>query len=212
MSFKPHLNDALCLLLVLFLGVMAWPLAMSPHPIDWLMAAILALGALRLVYEVTFNRTGEPTIASGYFAQRAMINAIKQHAGGKTDYRITDMGSGRGGFAQRIARALPQAQVTGYERNSIPYHYARFVQQVFGPKNLVYRQDDFMNIDCAESNATTIFLSAKATKMVGEKLQRELPAGALVASNHFELSAGWQPVDVIKPPYSFGASVYIYRA
>lgn len=209
---KLHFSDYLCLLAVLFLTAMAWPLLQSSNEVDWLLAAILLAGALRFVFEVTFNRHNVPTMASGYFAQQAVVAELQAHATGKASYMVVDFGSGHGSLAKRIARSLPQANVLGIESARWPYLYSKFMQRLTGPNNLSFQQANFMQYDCRALDATVMFLDNRTTRLVGEKLRAELPSGALVICNHFKLSDDWQLVKTITPPYSFGAPLYVYMA
>lgn len=210
--FKIHLSDILCMAAVALLCVIAWPMVHSADLLDWVLAFILLAGAARLLFEVTFNRYNIPTIATGYFAQNTIINALQQHAIDKADYRILDLGSGRGGFAKRIARALPLAKVTGIESALLPHLLARLGQRLLGPKNLHYQRGNFMPHNCDAYNGVIMFLDDTLTRKVGQKLRVELRPGTIVICNHFKLQGDWIPTETIVPPYSFGAPIYIYHA
>lgn len=175
--------------------------------------ACLIYALVRIVYELTINRANVPTFPTSLAAQKRIITHLKTEAAKHPDkpFVIADFGSGRGGFARRIARAIPSAQVVGFEFMRWPYLQSKWLQRLFGPSNLSFEQKDFFTLDARNFNAVLFYLTPSLAKKVGEKLLAELPSGASVLSYSFPLQEAWPAAEVQDYKSPFPETLYIYR-
>lgn len=205
--------NGVTLLIVLYAGCMAWLVLRESHldANSIILIGIFAFVMLRIIYEMTINRKKIATISTGFFERQRIAEIIKEHAGVTTPYTVIDLGSGQGELTRAIARAVPQAHVIGYEIAWFSCNMAKLFKAVIGPKNVEYRQADFMAQPCAQANAVVLYLSVSLTQQVGEKLAQELPKGALVISNEFPLGGAWIPADTIKMHTPFEVTLFVYR-
>lgn len=206
-----RLLDLVSVLLVVFFAAIAWQLTQRFDPLNAVLLCVVGYVALRVIYELNFNRSQVPTLVSGFFERQKIIEVLKKDAGTRAaPYTVVDLGSGRGELTRGIARALPQAQVLGLEWAYFPALQSRFFQRLFGLKNLEYRQGDFMAYNCSGAGVVVIYLNPKMAREVGEKLRRELKPGALVVSNTFPLGGAWQPAEAITLHTPFRVEVFVY--
>lgn len=212
MPFKWHFSDTLAVIVLLFLGFFAYVLLQQPQAGNAILLVILALGALRIIFEVTFNRQHVPTVGSSYTAGRAIIKMLQDHAHAQNIQALTivDLGSGRGGLVRQIARALPQATVIGVERARLPHWQAQVAQRLFGPKNARFVLGDIFAYNCSTAHAVVIFLSDKLTNAVGVKLQNEWPTGGLLIASMFPV-AGWHLQQEVVPPLNYRMPIRAYQ-
>ncbi|MBI3418898.1 MAG: hypothetical protein HY053_02025 [Proteobacteria bacterium] len=202
---KPErLLDLTGILLAAYLVYVTWSFMGPLDLLHVILAGIFIFSALKIVYELTVNRINVPTLASGFFERRKMVEIVQRHA----PRTLIDLGSGRGELTRHIARALPQAQVMGIENRLFPYLQAKVYQRLFGPKNLEYRQDDFFSYDCSAADAVVLYLNTKVAERAGEKLRRELKPGTLVVSNRFALGGDWAPAEILQ--MLFKAKLFVY--
>ncbi|MBI3418899.1 MAG: methyltransferase domain-containing protein [Proteobacteria bacterium] len=208
-----RLLDLVVVLLVCFFATIAWQLVQRPDPLNLVLLCVVGYVAGRIIYELAFNRTQVPTLLSGFFERRKIIELLKKdaEARGGASYTMIDLGSGRGELTRQIARALPQARVIGLEIVPFAYLQSRFFQRLFGLKNLEYQKRDFLSYDCSAADAVMLYLNARLAQEVGEKLCRELKPGALVISNSFPLKGAWQPAEIIAVHSPFKVELFVYR-
>lgn len=181
-------------------------------PLDTLLPlGILVYFLVRILYEFTLNRKNIPTIATGFFEQRAMIKILKAAAEDKTVFQIVDCGSGSGELTRHVAWAMPKAQVTGLELSAWPYKKAEFFKDFFCLKNLTYKNISFFDHDFRGVDAAMIYLSGHLTQKLGEKLWAELKPQALVITNEFPLLGAWQPQYLMTRYTPFKTTLFIYR-
>lgn len=144
-----------------------------------------------------------PTTAIG----RGLILGALPERDGAT---IVEAGSGWGGLAVSIARARPGAQVIGYELSPLPWLFSRLRQLVQRTPNLRFRRQDLLQASFRGVDVVVCYLHAGAIEALEPKLRRELPEGAVLISNTFQIP-GWKASEVREPPVRFDAPVYIYR-
>lgn len=217
-TFKPprlRALDLISLLTVCFFGLIAWDIARKPEPGSIILLVILGYIMLRIVYELTFNRDGVPTLPSGFIQRRKISGILKKDAAsrGRRPYTIVDLGSGAGELTRHIARAMPQDRVTGIELSNIAHMRALVFQRLLGPrKNLEYRCQDFFTYDCAGVDAVVLYLRATYMERVAAKLRKELKPGALIISSTFRLPADWQLLETVTFHTPFKTELFVYRA
>ena len=167
------------------------------------------------VYIFIFNR-GVPNIRTAPAIRKHIIALLKEDMARKNgaSYRIVDLGSGNGLLTREIARALPEACVSGVEISFLAFRWAEFFRKASGLKNLTYVHGDFFKHDLGEADAVTVFLTKYDMIRVGEKLKRELKDDTLVTSNKFSLKTGWVAAKImdVKTLYLHQKELYIYRA
>ncbi len=195
-----------------FFGFTAFHLVRDGGMAGIILAVLFGFFALR-ASAALFFKGGVPVLASGLFERRAMIRILKQAAkeSGARPFRVADLGSAGGALCRSIGRAIPEAEVTGVELCAGPHNWARQMQRLFGPKNVMFVRGDLLAHDCSGADAVVMFLSSGLTLRAGEKLARELKPGALVLANEFPLGGGWEPVEVIRLRTPFLAKLHVYR-
>lgn len=146
---------------------------------------------------VVMNR-GVPNIPTAPAIRKKIIALLREDQKrypGKT-YKVIDIGSGNGAFTREIARALPEAQVTGIEVSPQSYWVSMQLKRLFRLTNLEYQRVDFFTYDISDVDAVVMFFYR--LHRVAQKLRRELKPGTFVASNKFKLGDAWVPAEVIE--------------
>lgn len=188
---------------------------MNPEAINLLsLIFILLFLAIYATYEYYEYRTGVATFPSMPAIRRKTIEILRQDAATRPavwPYIVLDLGAGSGQVSWRIARAMPEAHVTGVELAYIPWLRCVLRQRLFGPANLDYKRVDFWSYDCTKADAVITYLPGKIMERVGEKLRKELKPGTLVVANTFPLRAGWEPVETLTLRAPFKTKVFVYR-
>jgi SAM-dependent methyltransferase len=210
---RPRILVFISIFLVAVCLSLIWGLIQQWDLTHAMLLAVVGYVTLRTIYEITLNKGNVPTMGTGLIERGKITALLKQDAldRDKKTYSIIDLGSGRGGLTQQIARSLPQAKVIGIESSKFPHWQARMVQRLFGPKNVSYQCLDFMSYDCADVDAVVMYLSWSFAEVVGKKLRSELKPGALIISNTFALRGDWEPVETITMHTPFEVTLYIYR-
>jgi hypothetical protein len=174
--------------------------------------AVLAYTTLRVLYEFTINRRHVPTLTSGAVMGGAMAAVVAEEAARHTrPLTVVDLGSGRGGLTQRIARAVPTATVIGVERSTIPHWQAHITQRIFGPRNLRYVQGDLLQYNCHTADAVAMYLGGTIITLAADKLLAELRPGTLVISCEFRLPPAWGEPEIRTVHTPFKRNIFIYR-
>lgn len=179
--------------------------------IVWLI--LLVIFFLVMSTEYFSWRTGVPTVASFRPTRAKIIDALKTRAiahKGSTPYSIIDLGSGHGQLAAQIARALPDATVTGIEISFVAWAIACIRKLIFGPKNMGFKCVDFWPYDCSKADAFVVFLTPNVIDRISQKLWAELKQGAIVVSNECALSGDWQPVEIIDTGL-YKVQIFVYQ-
>jgi hypothetical protein len=205
------LLNAVTFVIFVFFGLIARDLLRAPSLTSYVLLALLALIALRILYELTLNRGKVPALNTAYFERRKIADALKKDAAGKASYTVFDLGSGGGALTRMVGRKISHAQITGFEIAPVAFAQSVWMQKIFGPKNIDYKKQDFLAIDCSKADAVMLFLTAAFAKRVGEKLYAELKPGALVVTNEFTLQDSWKPEEVMTVYSPFKGTVYVYR-
>ncbi len=176
-----------------------------------LLSLILVLAAFALLLGYTI-RTGispvptTPRVAAEIFAASPPESLIPPEAGGV----VYELGSGWGNLAMALAKRFPERAVVGYELSPLPWLVSRLLLRLRPRPNLALRRADFMAADLSDAALVVCYLYPGAMRRLREKLERELPAGALVVCNAF-LVPGWRPTSVRHAADQYASPVYLYR-
>lgn len=160
-------------------------------------------------YILLFNR-GIPNIRTAPAIRREMIRILKE----ANTRRVYDLGSGGGALSRAIAKALPEARVSGLEISGAACRGAGRKAQHQGLSNLDYVQTDFLKYDLSQADAIVMFLIDTMMPPLREKLRQELKPGTIILSNKFPLGGDWVPEEaiVVKTWYLNQKMLYLYRA
>ncbi len=167
--------------------------------LSWIcLISLLCYGHVLLVNK------GNPNIPTGAPFRRKIAEIVKAETEnrGKKDgaqtFTVVDMGAGNGKLTRAIARAVPDARVIGLEFSPVAVLTARVMAFLTGFKNLTYVRGDFYAFDTGGVDAVVMYLAHHEMERMGQKLKKELPAGALIVLNTFPLKAGWGPYKEIE--------------
>ncbi len=176
-----------------------------------LLSLVLVLAAFALMLGYTI-RTGispvptTPRVAAEIFAACPPESLIPPEAGNV----VYELGSGWGNLAMALAKRFPERVVVGYELSPLPWLVSRLLLRLRPRPNLALHRADFMAADLSDAALVVCYLYPGAMRRLREKLERELPADALVVSNAF-LVPGWQPNSVRHAADQYETAVYLYR-
>jgi hypothetical protein len=202
------------LALLLILAVSARWLMSQPDSVATVVPLIMIVyAALKIIYELTFNRANVPTLATTRAARRRIADIIAADAKQRDaqKYIVVDLGAGRGELARRIARSSAAIQVYAIEKAWLPHAQSKLIGRLFGPPNVVYRDVDFWPFDCGAAQAVVLYLNPGMARKAGEKLAREMVKDGLIVSYNFPLLGAWQPAETIEFKAPFKETIYIYR-
>lgn len=164
----------------------------SPAQYVELIGALLLVAAtsfLLLTVAITYLRTGVPTLASARAAQLDVARYLRR-AGAR---RIYELGSGKGDFALRLAKEIPNAHIFGLELSFFPYIYSQLWRLLHPARRRVhFRLVNFHKVDLSSADAVAFYLMPGPNKKLQPKLVRELKKGAIVATVSFSMQ-GWKP-------------------
>jgi len=153
---------------------------------------------LIVVCEYYAFKTGVPTVTSTPAVRRKMIELLKKEAARRRQdkpFTILDLGSGTGKLTLEIAKALPQARITGIEISIIPFWLSKIRKWFWRDKRVTYKRENFWAYDLAGVDAVVIYMTAKIRDRMAVKLKEDLPKGALIIINETHLP-DWKPVEV----------------
>jgi len=120
-----------------------------------------------------------------YLSSRATAAAVAGLLPADPGVRVIDLGCGFGGLAARLARARPDAVVTGIESAPFPFAIAWLYHRLVGPANLVIRYGDMWRVDLGHWDVVYCFLSPAPMARLYDKVKAERAAGGLFISNSF---------------------------
>ena len=167
-------------------------------------ALAAALAAVAMVGGFTLL-TGVPPLPTSPVVRRTLLAMLPAEVPGP----IAELGSGWGGLARALASRYPDRRVVGYELSPLPYLVARARQALRPRANLECRRADFMAADLSGFGLVVCYLLPARMAELEGKLERELAAGALVASNFFALPH-WRPRETRTASDLWSSPVYLY--
>lgn len=152
--------------------------------------AVLMLLTSGLIYTYYHYKLGVGPAPSSKAARAAMaaeIHRLIQMGLLPSNPKIVDMGSGTGGLVRSLAKALPNAQVTGLDL-SIPVHcLAWLCSKIFGPKNTRFVLTDFGSYDVSNTHVVVTYLTGNILKALSPHLKVSLPKGAVVLCLNYSI-------------------------
>ena len=174
----------------------------------FVLAAALLLIALIFVPTLTTGASPVPTSAS---VRRALLALLPERLPGAPSGVIYELGSGWGGMAFALARKYPDTAVIGYEISPIPWLVSR-VRLIFSShQNLQLKFANFHKRDLSDASLVLCYLLPEPMEKLREKLESELPPGALVVSNTFAFR-GWSALDDKMSDDIYNSHVFLYEA
>src|SRR5262245_54141261 len=170
-----RLLDALFVVMLVFFSWIGWQLVQNPTISNIVLLCVLLYVAVRVLYELIFNRGNAPTLAADFWSRRKLAALVKADAEKKPkeNYTVVDLGSGHGEVTRHIARTVPHARVMGVEWGYLPCLRSRLWAKYLGPKNVEYYQQDFFTFDCSPASCVVMYLNWKIAQTLGEKLWKE---------------------------------------
>jgi precorrin-6B methylase 2 len=164
-------------------------------------------------YEYFQKKTGVPVFPSMPPMRKKIIGRLKQDIAERNleNYRIIDLGSGSGQLTWHIARAFPNAKITGVELSYIPWLRSVVRKKLWGVKNLNYIRADFWSFDLSPADAVITYLPGKIMEQVGQKLHKDLRPGTLITANAFYLRDGWEPIETYDLYVPIKVKLFVYR-
>jgi SAM-dependent methyltransferase len=174
-------------------------LALGLPPLFYLLVFLLMLG----VYWSTY-RTQVPLYNSG----AAVWQVVERELPRRPGLRLIDIGSGLGGMALHLARARPDAEVTGIELAPVPWLLSRLRARLAGSAARFIR-GDYESLDFSAFDMVFAYLSPAAMPGLWAKASREMRPGSLLISYEFEIDA-CPPVKTIVTT-EHGPALYVWR-
>lgn len=189
-----------------------WRLIQLAFPMALLGASALALPPLfyLAVFAVLVGlywstyRTQVPLYPSSPAVWRAVVDELPPGAA----LRLVDIGSGMGGMALHLARARPDADVTGIELAPLPWLYSR-LRAAFTGSRARFVRGDYEGLDFADFDMVFAYLSPAVMSGLWAKAAAEMRPGTLLISYEFEILA-CPPVKTIVTT-EHGPSLYVWR-
>ncbi|UCJ17246.1 class I SAM-dependent methyltransferase [Pseudomonas sp. MM211] len=150
----------------------------APLP-SWL----FLLGFLLLLL-LNWNSFGErvPLYLTGAGSRRELARLLEERG---ERFAFVDLGCGPAGTLLWLARRFPQAQFTGVE--TAPLSCAIAWLRSIGQRNCRIRYQNLWRSDLAAIDVAYCFLSPAPMLALWDKARLELPAGAWLISNTFEI-------------------------
>jgi len=153
------------------------------------------------------GRAGVVPMPSSPSVRRLVVDILRDYDEIRT---ITDLGSGWGGLARRVARALRDREVIAVECSRIPLLVSRIVAGVSVLGNLRHDRADIHTIRLSGGNAYICYLSGPSMRRLRERFERDLPRGGVLLSAAFAMP-GWTPTRVERAADLFRSPVYVYE-
>ena len=151
-------------------------LGLSPYV--WLALFILTL----LVYWNSF-RSGVPLYLSNKITWTALAEMLPKKPG----VRFVDLGGGIGGTALHLAACRPDCEFVSVESAPIPYAISWLRKVISGRPNVRIVFGDIWNHPLDSFDVVYAFLSPRPMPDLFVKAKAEMPPGALLVSNSFEV-------------------------
>jgi SAM-dependent methyltransferase len=137
-----------------------------------------------LLLLVNWNSFGErvPLYLTGANSRRQLAALLARQPAG---FRFVDLGCGPAGALSRLAHQFPQGRFVGVETAPLPFAIAWL--RCWRQANCEIRYENLWRCDLSGFDLAYCFLSPAPMAALWEKARAQLPAGALLVSNTFEI-------------------------
>lgn len=144
---------------------------------------VFLLGFVLLVL-VNWNSFSErvPLYLTGANSRRQLATLLARQPAG---FRFVDLGCGPAGTLSRLAREFPQGRFVGVE--NAPLSFAIAWLRCWRQANCEIRYENLWRCDLSGFDLVYCFLSPAPMAALWDKARTQLPAGALLVSNTFEI-------------------------
>lgn len=179
---------------------LAWAVLRLGIPPGWY---LLAFMALLLVYRGAIG--GQIPL---YFSNQTTVDALAARLVQQPGQRFLDLGAGIGSVLRPLARAVPEARLTGIE--NAPATWLLGYLRTLGRKNCQWLWGDIRRISLADYDMVYAFLSPAPMAALWEKVKSEMPPGSLFVSNSFAVP-GVEADETVTLSDSRQTQLYCYR-
>lgn len=139
--------------------------------------------------------------------RRVIVQTLAGYGGIAT---VTDLGSGWGGLARRIARAHPDRMVVAVEHSRVPLLVSRIASGPAIVPNLRHEKADIYAVPLRSGEAYVCYLSGEGMTRLRKSFERDLPRGGVLISAAFAMP-GWTPTLIHTATDLFRSRVYVYE-
>ncbi len=166
---------------------------MTPYVLYFIIFCILGFAILAVTlfisYTVIPRLWGDaPYVGSKREKVEKMLRLAKLVS---TD-RVVDLGSGDGRLVFAAAKQ-GVAEAVGYEIHPVLVWRSRLLAKLLRLPNATFRSQSFWDISLREFNVVLVYQLPRVMIRLAKKFSDELPPGAKIISNSFELP-GWEPI------------------
>lgn len=179
---------------------LAWGVATLGIAPGWF---LLTFVLLLLVYRGAV--TGQIPL---FLSNRASAAALTKLMPERPGLRFIDLGAGIGSVVRPLAKARPEARLTGVE--NAPATWLVGYLRTAGLANCDWRWGDIWRVDLAPYDVVYAFLSPAPMAELWAKAQREMAPGSLLVSNSFPVPQ-IEPESVIEIDDVRQTQLYCYR-
>jgi hypothetical protein len=178
----------------------------------WLVVIFAIMGAaavLKILHALAIVVVHPVTQGAMYTSTaRVKIRTALEAVSMKPGELLVDIGCGDGRVL-RAARKRYGASCLGFEINPIAFAKAKLLTA--GRKGIQVRCRNFWKADLGKANVVSCYLFPDVMRRLGEKLGKELGAGARVISFNFPIP-GWKHQAVLRAASKLNNDpIYIYR-
>ena len=180
--------------------------------LNWVIVFFALVGvlfAIKMAYVLSTAMVLPFTRGALYVStSRKRIDALLDEVPMQAGQVLIDLGCGDGRVLRQARRRFG-VQAIGYELNPMAYLKAKLLCLGRGGIQLIRR--NFLKADLTDADLIFCYLFPDVMHEVAAKLNRELKAGAIIASCNFALP-GFTPLRVLRPQGSLHHDpIYIYR-
>lgn len=121
--------------------------------------------------------------------KKAMLEVIRNAAdfvlSSPPPKNVVEPGCGDARILKTLADKYPQHSFVGYEWDYFPYFLAKFKTRKYN--NIKIERKNFMTADYTDAGLVVLFTNNEIAQELSVKLRQDLPKGAIVISESFEL-------------------------
>ena len=121
--------------------------------------------------------------------KKAMLEVISNAAAftlsSEETKNVVEPGCGDARILKTLADKYPQHNFVGYEWDRFPYFLAKIKTRKY--KNIKIERKNFMTADYTDVKLVVLFTGNEIAQELSSKLRQDLPKGAIVISESFEL-------------------------